>query len=271
MYNKAYVEIINTCNLNCSFCPKTKRAFSMLSVKEYEHILDKVLPITKYVYLHVVGEPTAHPNLKEIIALSVKKGAKITITTNGTRLDYLYDCVKDNPIYKVNVSLTMTGGNELDVSTYAKKVGEHVKKFADLKILSVMRLWNKNGDCQKNEEVLLALKEKLGQFVFNESGSVKIADYIYIEGDEQFSWRDTERERGYCMGLKDQFGILSNGTVIPCCMDNDGEIPLGNVFEEELTDILNSKRALNLRKGLMERKLVEDRCKICGFIKKFDK
>ncbi|MBR2874679.1 MAG: SPASM domain-containing protein, partial [Clostridia bacterium] len=83
--------------------------------------------------------------------------------------------------------------------------------------------------------------------------------------------RDEERQRGYCMGLKDQFGILSDGTVIPCCMDNDGEIPLGNVFEEELTDILNSKRALNLRKGLMERKLVEDRCKICGFIKKFDK
>ena len=72
-----------------------------------------------------------------------------------------------------------------------------------------------------------------------------------------------------CRGLLDHFGILSDGTVVPCCLDSDGIINLGNVFEEELADILASPRARAIPEGFRRRKAVEDLCRRCGFAQKF--
>lgn len=272
MYNKAYVEIINACNLSCSFCPKTKRPFKTMTKEEFAFVLDKVLPLTKYVYLHVVGEPTIHPEFEEIIKIGVGKGAKIAVTTNGTKIERLYNAVKENPIYKVNVSLTMTGGNDVNVSEYAKDVAKYAKPLSDIGIIVVLRLWNKGGNDSKNGEVIKALQSVFGDFSFSDKGSVKIKENLYIEGDDVFEWdRTEEKASGFCMALKDQFGVLSDGTVIPCCIDHDGEIALGNIFEKELAEILQSERAVNLREGLKKRTLAEPRCRHCGFNAKFDK
>lgn len=272
MFNKAYIEIINTCNLSCSFCPKTKRRPKAMSVDEFAFVLDKVLPLTKYIYLHVVGEPTTHPEFEKMIEEGVSKGAKITVTTNGTKMERLYNAVKDHPIYKVNVSLTMIGGNDVDVKKYIELVAEYAEKLANIGIIVVLRLWNKGGNDGKNEDALCVLRDRLGSFEFSEKGSVKIKERLYIEGDDAFSW-DTEDEKpqGFCMALKDQFGVLSDGTVVPCCIDHDGEIKLGNIFEDDIEKILKSDRAVSLREGLKERKLVEKRCRHCGFNVKFDK
>ncbi len=272
MFNKAYIEIINTCNLSCSFCPKTKRKPKIMTSAEFSYVLEEVLPLTKYVYLHVVGEPTTHPDFENIIKIGVERGAKITVTTNGTKMERLYRAVENNPIYKVNVSLTMIGGNDVDVKKYVESVAKYAKKLSDLGVIVVLRLWNKGGNDGKNIDALTVLRDILGEFDFYDKGSVKIKEKLYIEGDDAFEWdREEEKERGFCMALKDQFGVLSDGTVVPCCIDHDGEIALGNIFEESLSDILGSKRAVELREGLKERKLVEERCRHCGFNLKFDK
>lgn len=272
MYNKAYVEIINTCNLSCSFCPKTKRKPRAMSVEEFSCVLDKVMPLTKYVYLHVVGEPTTHPQFEKIIQVGNVKGAKITVTTNGTKLERLYNAVKDDPIYKVNVSLTMIGGNEVDVKEYVESVAKYAKLLSSIGVIVVLRLWNKGGNDCKNGDAIAVLRENLGDFAFSDKGSVKISERLYVEGDDAFEWdSEEEKESGFCMALKDQFGVLSDGTVVPCCIDHDGEINLGNAFTEDLGEILKSERAVALREGLKRRVLVEERCKHCGFNAKFDK
>lgn len=272
MYNKAYIEITNVCNLSCDFCPKTKRPPRSMTTEEFSFVLDEVLPLTKYIYLHVVGEPTTHPQFEKIVEIGVKKGGKITVTTNGTKMDRLFFAVKDCPIYKVNVSLTMTGGNDIDVEKYIKSVAAYSLELIRLGVIVVLRLWNKGGNDGKNAEVLTLLRTYFGDFCFNDSGSVKIRENLYIEGNDFFRWkREDEKEKGFCMALKDQFGVLSDGVVVPCCIDNDGEIALGNVFEERLEKILSSKRATRLREGLKNRRLVENRCVHCGFNDKFDK
>lgn len=270
MYNKAYIEIINYCNLDCDFCPKTTRKKQMMTIEQFIKVLSEVSNFTKYIYLHLLGEPTIHPNLKEFIKIANDYNEKVTITTNGTNLDYLYNCMKESRLYKVNISLTMTGGNEkIDIDYYIKKVAEFSLKAAKLGTFVVLRLWNKGGNDGNNQKIISILQKEIGNFTFNDNGSVTICKNIYIEGAEKFSWRSGKKDNGFCMGLKDQFGVLVDGTVVPCCIDNDGEISLGNIFSTQLAKILSSERATKIRNGFMQRKLVEERCKNCGFNEKF--
>ena len=60
---------------------------------------------------------------------------------------------------------------------------------------------------------------------------MKIADRIFINQDYEFQWPALHEEeddgKGFCHGLRNQAGILANGTVIPCCLDGEGVINLG--------------------------------------------
>jgi len=76
-------------------------------------------------------------------------------------------------------------------------------------------------------------------------------------------------ERGTCPALKNQFGILADGTVIPCCLDKDGVVDLGNCSDQSIQEILNSDRARTMLDGFKQRKLVEPLCQRCTFNKRF--
>ena len=78
-------------------------------------------------------------------------------------------------------------------------------------------------------------------------------------------------EFGTCYGLRRQLGILVDGTVVPCCLDQDGIINLGNIFNEDLENIVSSDRAKEIVTNFRNNKLKEDLCKRCGYIKKFKK
>ena len=114
----------------------------------------------------------------------------------------------------------------------------------------------------------------MGDWVQNSRG-IKVRDKIFIELSERFEWPDSNAEvKGksfYCYGLKDQFGILVDGTVVPCCLDSEGIIALGNVFEQDICDILNSKRATDIVNGFKCGKASEELCKRCGFAQRFVK
>jgi radical SAM protein with 4Fe4S-binding SPASM domain len=102
---------------------------------------------------------------------------------------------------------------------------------------------------------------------------IKIADKMFVEYGERFEWPDSNAEikgtKFYCYGLKDQFGILSDGTVVPCCLDSNGTIRLGNIFTEDLSVILHSKRAQDLLEGFKCGKATEDLCQRCGYAQRF--
>ena len=99
MYKKVYIEITNNCNLSCDFCPHNKRKNEFITLDNFNIILDKLENYTKYLYLHVLGEPLLHPNINEIIDVASKR-YKINITTNG----YLIDKIKNNKnIRQINI------------------------------------------------------------------------------------------------------------------------------------------------------------------------
>ncbi len=274
MYSKVYVEITNICNMNCSFCHGHQRELKQMSRDEFLLILDKLADKTKYIYYHLMGEPLTHPELPEFVKLAGARGYKSIITTNGTLVSKRKDELLSAGIHKVNISLHSfeddSGENHL---RYVRELAEFSKCAAEQGIIVVFRLWNEGFDGGKNDIVFDILKESIpGEWVENTRG-IRIRDKIHLEWGERFEWpdrnEDIKGEKFSCYGLRDHFGVLSDGTVVPCCLDSDGIINLGNIFREDLHSILNSNRALAITEGFKCGKASEDLCKRCGYAQRF--
>ena len=274
MYNKVYVEITNICNMNCSFCHGHKRAKRQMTKQEFATVLEKLQGQTKYIYYHLMGEPLLHPNLPEFLKMAAEKDYKSIITTNGTLLKRRGDELLSAEVHKINISLhSFENGSKEDRDVYVTEVADFAKKAADKGTIVVIRLWNKGFDGGKNEELLRILKENIaGDWTENTRG-LKIKDKIYLEWGERFEWPDSQAEikgnKFFCYGLKDQFGILCDGTVVPCCLDSEGVIALGNIFKDDIKEVLLSKRATDISEGFKCGKAAEDLCKRCGYAQRF--
>lgn len=282
MLSKAYVEITNVCNLNCSFCPKTTRMPRFMSGSEFSAIAEKLAGQVRYVYLHVMGEPLLHPEFGDILDICARRSIKTIITTNGTLLtsDNAEKLLASPAVYKVSVSLHSYEANAENISLadYLSNVTSFIKRAADRGIISVMRLWNLDGDGthgqnELNDEIIGYLRGVFrDEWIETRSGQ-RVADKTYIEWGEKFEWPDPEAEYrgadGYCYGVHDQIGILADGTVVPCCLDHNGDVPLGNIYDSSLSEILSSARALNMAAGFKNRMMTEDLCRRCGFARKF--
>ena len=260
-FKKIYVEITNMCNLNCSFCSKDKRLKKQLSLSEFEHILNKIDNYTDYLYLHVKGEPLLHSDFGSILNLCKKYNKQVNITTNGTLLNKQIDEILNSSVVRqVNISMHSFKDSSI------KEILDCSKKMSDKGIYVVFRFWVYN-DLQNS--LISEITKYFNCEINNNLNNTKIIDNVYINKDEEFIWPSLDnkqiREKGTCLGLKTHIAILSDGTVIPCCLDSSGIINLGNIFDEELETILNKERTKNLIIGFNNNKLCEELCQKCGF------
>ena len=280
MLKKAYVEITNVCNLSCTFCPKTKRTPRTMTAEEFSLVLDRLRDRVTYVYLHVMGEPLLHPQLAELMAAAKKRGMKICITTNGTLLKSRADeLLAAQNLHKISVSLHSFEGNDRALSEeqrYLEEVWDFAEKASRRGVIVALRLWNEGGLESLNGGILDFLREKLGTADWPEmrGGSFKLDDHLYLERAQKFDWPDMgadEVDTQFCYALRDQIGVLVDGTVVPCCLDHEGDIALGNLFEEDLDTILNNTRARGLHDGFSRRNPSEELCRRCGYAARFNK
>jgi Predicted Fe-S oxidoreductases len=282
-FKKVYVEITNVCNLNCNFCPKTSRKLNFMDEKEFEHIINEIKPYTDYVYFHLMGEPFLNKELKTFLEISRENQLKVNITTNGTLINEVKNVLLNAAsLRQVNISLHSFEANEekVDFGKYINNIIDFVKEAAEkTNIICSLRLWNLDTKYSANNTMNVDIFKLLEEeFEINcdlreslkEKNSFKLRKNVYISMGEKFKWPSLKveelGERAFCYGLRDQIGILVDGTVVPCCLDSDGSVPLGNIFENHLEEILNSKRAKDIYNGFSERKAVEELCKRCGFI-----
>ena len=100
--------------------------------------------------------------------------------------------------------------------------------------------------------------------------NIKISSTIYVDKDNEFAWPEitSHKSCGYCYALKTQIAILVDGTVVPCCLDSNGVVNLGNIYKQDLEEIINSKRYQTLKKSFQDRKPSEELCKSCTFKEK---
>ena len=279
---KIYIEITNSCNLNCSFCLNTQREKAFMSIENFEQIIKKVKEYTNLVCLHVKGEPLLHPQLEDILWIIDRHNLKTNITTNGTLLKKNLSIIKkSNAVRQINLSLHSCLENEnTNVEEYLNNIYECVKELENTDIIISYRLWNLKdiSHNEKNEEIINFLAEKYEledlkeQMALNEW--IKLKDHIFINQDTMFTWPNLNseiiNESGRCLALKNQVAILVDGSVVPCCIDSEGKIVLGNIFENDLENILNSERALKIIDGFEKNIISEELCKRCGFLKRLE-
>lgn len=282
-----YIEITSVCNLACSFCPPTARKANILKVDKFNEILDQIKPHTKYIYLHVKGEPLLHPRVDQLLDAAHAKGFKVNITTNGTLLKKNRHKLLGKPaLRQMNFSLHSFDGHEgsTDREGYLAEILSFAKEAAAQGVLISFRLWNldpvhaTSEQKRKNQETLDILEKefnldyKIEEKVVPGSG-VKIADRIYINQDHEFQWPSLlapeDDGKGFCHALRSQAAILVDGTVVPCCLDGEGVIDLGNINDKPFSEIIEGERANNLYDGFSRREAVEEMCRKCGYRKRF--
>lgn len=272
MLKKAYLEISNVCNLDCEFCHGTKRRKKMMNKDEFESAAKALVGHTEYLYFHLMGEPLLHPELESFFSIAGKLGFKVIITTNGTLLKEKGSILVFAPaLHKISISLHCYEANNMKMSTeeYLSDCFEFCKKASAMGKICVLRLWNIGGMESLNEKILDSIKENFGDGWKKTYSGFKVCDKVFIEWGDRFEWPDENAEicsdKHTCYGLRDQIGVLCDGTVVPCCLDADGVINLGNIFEESLEDILEKPRAVALKKSFENRRITEQLCQRCGF------
>ncbi len=249
-----------------------------MSTEEFSAVIERLKGHTRHVYFHLMGEPLTHPHLAEMLHIAAEGGMSCCITTNGFLIKKCADTlINAKKLYKLSVSLHSFEANRSSVTLteYLESVWSIVVPLAQKGTICALRLWNDGGENALNAEILDFLRSKAGgEWHETRMGSLRLAENIYLENAAKFEWPDIkaqEYEVQFCHGLRDQLAILCDGTVVPCCLDAEGEIALGNIFEESLEEILSSPRAKALYDGFSNRKPTEELCRKCGYATRFNR
>ena len=274
-FQKVYVEISNLCNLSCAFCPGTKRQKRAMTEDEFAQLLPKLRPYTDFLYFHLMGEPLCHPKLGTFLELAGNAGFKVIITTNGTLLTKQQSLLlQSRALHKVNISLHAFEANDLDIpfEEYLRRCF-NFGKAAEGKVLVAYRLWNNGGADAKNDEIKTMLAQYFPHEWVQERRGIRIGERVYLEHGDKFDWPDLTAADGgehvFCYGLRDQLGVLCDGTVVPCCLDHEGDLNLGNLFRQDMEEILATNRAKAIYEGFSNRFAAEELCRRCGYARRF--
>ena len=269
-YKKIYIEITNKCNLKCSFCSPVKKPRKEMTKEEFEQILLKMKEYTDYIYLHVKGEPLLNKDIIDFIHLAAQYNLKVNLTTNGTLFPKLAKQLGEcENLNKINFSLH----SENNIPNYCEKIFDSIK-YLSPKTTVIYRLWtlNNNQLDEKSTQIVERIKSYYNLSTetvekIKRENNIKILSTIYVDKANLFTWPEITnyKSNGYCYALKTQIAILVDGTVVPCCLDANGIISLGNIYEKNLSEIINSKRYILLQKSFQDRKPVEKICQSCTF------
>ena len=281
MFKRAYVEITNRCNLHCDFCPGTARPLREMSEAEFTCAAENLRGHTPYLYFHVMGEPLLHPLLGRFLTIAGELGFRVCLTTNGTLLARRQAELLAAPaLHKVSVSLHSFEGNGRQdaAAPYLEGVWQAAQRLSSRGVLCTLRLWNGGGLDRRNEEILSFLSEKLGRDVTalptDRLGNRRLGEGLFLEPGERFDWPDPaapDSGTEFCHGLRSQIAVLCDGTVVPCCLDSEGRLALGNLHRQELAEILASPRATAMATGFSRRQPSEELCRRCGYAARFSR
>ncbi|MBP9706318.1 MAG: radical SAM/SPASM domain-containing protein [Oligoflexales bacterium] len=287
VFQKIHLEITNSCNLKCSFCPEVHREKSHISLEDFEKRISMLAGKTKQVALHLMGEPLLHPHLPQLIEICKNYSVAVNLTSNGVLLrKQIYKSLLNPTVKQINFSLhsfrvNFPNGNLI---TYLDRIFNFTEEALQLRpeLYINYRLWNLQ-DAAKNlaneeDELFSSVRERFNaqmpeELNLRKKKSFNLRGRLYINFDSEFIWPDLALpnlgSKGTCYGLNSHIGIHVDGAVVPCCLDKEGVLSLGNINTASLESILASPRAENMRQGFQLGELREKLCQKCNFVRRF--
>ncbi len=286
-FHRVHIEVTNICGLACSFCPPKLQPSKTMDLSFFAKVLTQLQGFTKELAFHVMGDPLTLSNLDEYLDKSLDKGFEVTLTTSGYYLKKTsFQTLFHPAVRQINISLNAYNKNSLNLTfddymdavlaLCTQKLEHHSKPFINL------RLWNFDEECSEAEfntklfrrlEEAFKIRLDTDELYATRPKSIRLASKILLHFDTYFQWPSLDSAhdtQGTCYGLKSHIGVLADGSVVPCCLDGDGVINLGNLHDRGLKEILASKRTSDMIEGFQEGKAVEELCRKCSYKDRFN-
>ncbi len=286
-FYRIYIELTNVCGLSCSFCPTKSLPTQEMDLDFFESIVNQAKVYTKEIACHVVGDPLTLSNLDAYLDIIHKHGLKAMLTTSGYFLKkHSYDTLFHPCVKQINISLNSFNKNDTSITfeQYMKPVLAlcEAKLEREEDIFINLRVWNLDEMMSErtfNETLFEKLSSAFGtkldlKTIYEEKPkSLRLASKILVHFDNYFEWPSLNNRNyghGTCQGIQSHVAILASGKVVPCCLDCDGIIELGDLHENTLGEILTAKRAVDIVAGFKEGKAVEELCQKCSYKDRFN-
>ena len=282
-FYRIYIEITNVCGLRCSFCPSKNLPNTHISLEFFEEIIQQAKVFTKEIACHVVGDPLTLSNLSEYLDIIHKYKMKAMLTTSGYFMKkHTFETLFHPAVKQINISLNAFNKNDTTLSfeQYIKPILRlcHEKVAQKKEIFINLRMWNLDEAMSEesfNQEVFSKLEENflLKLEYKGAKESIRLDTKVLLHFDNYFEWPSLTNPNyghGTCQGLNSHIGILANGDVVPCCLDNEAVMKLGNLKIETLENILHGQRATDMRNGFKEAYCSEEMCQKCSYKNRFN-
>jgi len=285
-FYRIYIEITNVCGLSCSFCPTKALPSKEMDLDFFEYIVSQAKAYTNEIACHVVGDPLTQSNLKDYLDIIHKYGLKAMLTSSGYFLKkHSYETLFHPCVKQINISLNSFNKNDtsLTFDQYITPVLSlcKAKLEREEELFINLRVWNLDEEMSEGafnetlfEKLSLAFNTALDlNTIYDERPkSIRLASKILVHFDNYFEWPSLKNKNyghGTCQGLQSHIAILASGKVVPCCLDCDGIIELGDLHEQSLNEVLRSDRAVKMIDGFKEGKAVEELCQKCSYKERF--
>ncbi len=285
-FHRIYIELTNICGLSCSFCPTKTLPMQTMTVDFFDSVVMQAKPYTSEVACHVVGDPLTLTNLQEYLDILQQHKMKAVLTSSGYYLKkHNYQTLFHSAVKQINISLNSYNKN--DTSLTFEQYLNPILKLCDEKmkhkneIFINLRLWNLNESMSEknyNEKLFDIFSRHFGiildrdKIMKEKPKTIRLDRKILLHFDHYFEWPSLDNPYygdGKCQGLDSHIAILASGKVVPCCLDCDGIITLGDLQQHSLKEILSTDRTLAMVKGFRENRAVEKLCQHCSYKDRF--
>jgi radical SAM protein with 4Fe4S-binding SPASM domain len=286
-FYRIYIELTNVCGLRCSFCPTKELANMTMDLEFFESVVQEAKPFTREIACHVVGDPLTLPNLEQYLDIIHKYKMKAMLTTSGYFMKkHSFETLFHPAVKQINVSLNAFNKNDTSISfeQYMKPILNlcHEKVKQEKELFINLRMWNLDEIMSEesfNKELFDVLEKEFSVILDlqtldpKEKKSIRLDNKVLLHFDNYFEWPSLENKNyghGTCQGLDSHIGILANGDVIPCCLDNDAVMKLGNVKKQTLKEIVQGTRATDMREAFKVGHCSEEMCLKCSYKDRFN-
>ncbi len=278
-FKKIYIELSDICGLKCDFCPSRKGIRGVMSEEKFQNLAYEISNKAELFTFHLLGDPLLLPNLENYLKIAKDEAMKLEITTSGFYLNSKNQALLlgyEN-IHQINISLmSFLSQSKISLEQYFKPILELCKKHLEQKSLSFinLRLWNLDTNFKvpkSNLKIYEFLAKEFEAKIDTGLSKNRLQRHILLHQNKLFKWPNLKDEplykKGKCHALKEQIGILSDGSLVPCCLDTKADINLGNVFENNFDKLFKSPRIKMIKKAFEEDKRIEKLCQTCEFFK----
>ena len=267
---RVYLEITDSCNLNCSFCTYPK-GHSFMPFQFIEDYLKQIKPFCDYVYLHILGEPLLHPDLEKILDVLDDLNMSLQLVTNGVLLSRYPDLLKHPCLRKLSVSVHSV--NQLSIGKEYFDHLDHLIENNEGKSIE-LRFYDRNNLDEDLQSYLNHLEEDYGFKETSKKDSYQIKRHVYVYFSELFRWPDIHdpflSEEGTCHGAIDMIAINVHSEVTLCCLDPLAHNSIGNLYDHSLEEILSSAKYLRFVEDFRNHRLRSPLCQRCSYRTRFD-